>query len=334
MGKRSEKYIISQKTKYMELCNSTQAFEAAYQLAAKKGDLDILRDFIGEVDKRADFVDEMFCKGIAPDFSSRVGIDEIASKFGDVVGKKVELLQSKGKMKFFDISQLVFIPNRAEEMQKEGLISSDQAPKIQEEQGQFVSQLLDMFTDETMDVGIHRTGGAVDGKTLQQKGLYLTGHMSSGVGGGIDTKDLRSDLDRNVSFYTGTPGLAVRQVCAGAGYKNYFLDDVDIALIGIPKGELKGEDMIYYDGAQAALKPEYVIGYASVNRNTATINSIETNYRSKQSPEAILEEWKNSVAMVPKQPEYQGIKGKIMSFINKFISKDKNQEQDKEQTLR
>ena len=93
MGKRSEKYIISQKTKYMELCNSTQAFEASYQLAAKKGDLDILRDFIGEVDKRADFVDEMFCKGIAPDFSSRVGIDEIASKFGDVVGKK-QLLHS------------------------------------------------------------------------------------------------------------------------------------------------------------------------------------------------------------------------------------------------
>ena len=330
MGKRNEKYIINQKTKYMELCNSSQSFEAAYELAAKKGDLDILQDFIGEVDKRVDFVEEMFTKGIAYDFAGRIGIDEISRKFGEVVGKKVDLLKSQGKLKFFDITQLVFIQNRADAMVKEGLITPEQAPKVQVEQGEFVGQLLDMFTDETMDVGIHRTGGAIDGKTIQQKGLYITGHISSGVAHDFNPKNIRSDLDKNVSFYPGTPGLAIRQVCVGAGYKNYFLDDVDIALIGIPKGELKGEDMISYDGEQPVLKPEYIIGYASVNRETATINSLETNYRSKQSPEAILEEWKKSVAMVPKQPEYQGIKGKVMNFINKFLGKDKNQEQNRD----
>jgi len=32
-----------------------------------------------------------------------------------------------------------------------------------------------------MKVGIHRTGGYVSGEKIEQEGLYLTGHISSGA---------------------------------------------------------------------------------------------------------------------------------------------------------
>ena len=142
---------------------------------------------------------------------------------------------------------------------------------------------MDLFTDDNLRVGIHRTGGAVSGEQIEQQGLFLTGHMSSGVFEKDSNESLGSTLEKNISFYdhmSNSPGRAIRDICTGGNYKNYYnKENVDIVLVGIPKDVFNNNDksIISQNGYQSILNPDYVIGHVTVNTYSNTIDSISRN---------------------------------------------------------
>lgn len=320
---KSKRYIEKQKGKFAEIINKNQSYKQVYEMAAKKGDLDILSELIGEVDGRNFFVNEMWMNFTKDrekllDFTATVGIQELSSKLNKEFSSKVQKLYSQKKLDFLDVMQLVNVTN--------GI-----SPEIKDEQAKYMGQLLDMFTDPNLMVGIHRTGGAVEGEKIQNEGLYLTGHLSSGAVSSIEGEDIRKSLDRNVSFDDRHPGMAVAQVCSGGNYKNYWnKENVDIILVGIPKDEIERNsntsNYVYDSGIQPVLNPKYILGYATVNSKNNTIASIQSNYKSKEGQEVtnVLEQWKEGVADVPMLPEYSGLKAKFFSFLDRIRGKNKN----------
>ena len=106
--KKSKKYILEQKDKYAAKINETQAFTEAYEMALETGDLDILEDLLRETDKRAEFISEIWLSFVGDrdtmlQFSTKVAIQELSSRYTPELGKKVEELYSQKKMKFFNV---------------------------------------------------------------------------------------------------------------------------------------------------------------------------------------------------------------------------------------
>lgn len=319
---KSEKYIEKQKEKFVESINKNQSYKKAYEMAAKKGDLDILAELIGEVDGRNFFVNEMWMNFTKDrkkllDFTATVGIQELSSKLNEEFGSKIQKLYSQKKLDFLDVMQLVNATSKF-------------SPEMGDEQAKYMGQLLDIFLDPNLVVGIHRTGGAVEGKQIQNEGLYLTGHLSSGAVSSIAGEDIRTSLDRNVSFCDNSPGMAVAEVCTGGHYKNYVhKENVDIILVGIPKDEIERNpdtsNYVYDSGVQPVLNPKYILGYATVNTKNNSIASIQSNYKSIEEQEAnVLEQWKEGIADVPAIPEYSGLKARFFGFLDRIRGKNKN----------
>ena len=132
-----------------------------------------------------------------------------------------------------------------------------------------MGKILDLY-NENLSVGIHRTGGWENsGEEINNNGLKLTGHLSSG----IDSKDffdVKSKLDNNISFYE-EPGLLLNEISRGGHYKNYYNKKlVDISIIAIEKEEFNKEknkqDVIIKGSDEVPiLNPKYVKGYITVN---------------------------------------------------------------------
>lgn len=128
-----------------------------------------------------------------------------------------------------------------------------------------------------MKVGIHRTGGYVSGEKIEQEGLYLTGHISSGAVVTSNRETIENTLERNVSFYD-SPGIAIKAIYDGGTYKNSN-EKADIMLIGIPKDKFENNDrnLIETIDGQKTLKKDYVLGYVSINNKTKLIEKISSN---------------------------------------------------------
>lgn len=321
---KSKRYIEKRKEKFSEIINKNQSYKQVYEMATKNGDLDILSDLIGEVDGRNFFVNEMWMyfdtknREKLLDFTTIVGIQELSSKLNKEFGNKVQNLYSQKKVDFLDVMQLVNVTNNI-------------SPEAKDEQAKYMGYLLDMFSDPNLMVGIHRTGGTVSGEKIKNDGLYLTGHLSSGVASKIEGEDIRRTLERNVSFDDKHPGMSVAQVCVGGNYKNYWsMENVDIVLVGIPRNEIeKNSDTsnyVYNNGIQAVLNPKYILGYATVNSKNNTIVGVQSDYKSKEEEEIknTLEQWKEGIEDVPMLPEYSGLKAKFFNFLDKIKGKGKN----------
>lgn len=328
---KSDKYSQKQKAKYAELINGSQSFKEAYFLAEKKGDLDILDDFIGEIDKRADFINDMWLSAGGNqkqliEFAAKTGIKELYGRYTPQLGQKIEGLLGQGKLKLVDVLMLVNMNNG---VSKDGK-TPEEITALKKGQADKISYLLDIFTDPELEVGIHRTGGAVSGKEIKEKGLFLTGHLSSGHVNNVENEDIQSSLDRNVSFYQTSPGIAISQLCTGGHYKNYGQNQfADIVLVGIPKKDLENqtptEQFVKYDNEQPTLDPKYILGYVTVNNNDNSIHQIEADYEQKQTIDQAyaLKQLREGTLDVTKDPEYTSIKSKFFVFLNKLIGKDK-----------
>lgn len=291
---RSEKYIYKQKDKYMKLINKTQDYQTAFDLASKKGDLAILADFLRETEKRGDFVDSIICNvwkdyatenpGLLTKFAVELGIDELTDRFGTEFGNKLNQAKQNKKLNYLDVQQLLLVNEKSKiAKQQNPNISQLEIDEIKKNESQQLCQLMDLFTDDNLRVGIHRTGGAVSGEQIEQQGLFLTGHMSSGVFEKDSNESLGSTLEKNISFYdhmSNSPGRAIRDICTGGNYKNYYnKENVDIVLVGIPKDVFNNNDksIISQNGYQSILNPDYVIGHVTVNTYSNTIDSISRN---------------------------------------------------------
>lgn len=327
---KTEKYIQKQKANFAAKINETQSFKDAYVIAAKKGDLDILGEVIGELNKRSDFLDEMWLASVEEpkkmfEFASKVGIQELYKRYTPELGQKIESLKAQDKLKFLDIMMLV---NMNSGVNIEGK-TAEEVNLLKQNQAKQISYLLDVFTDPEIEVGIHRTGGAVSGKEIKEQGLFLTGDLSSGCVNSIENEDIKTSLERNVSFYPNAPGLAISQICVGGHYKNYCqLEQTDIMLIAVPKEDIENgsltEGFVKYDHNQPTLDPKYVLGYVTVNNNDNTINQIEADYTPQPSVDVnyALEQLKSGTLEVTKDPEYNSLKNRFFRFLNKLRGKD------------
>ncbi|MBQ6991847.1 MAG: hypothetical protein IJN50_02890 [Clostridia bacterium] len=346
--KKSDRYILKQKDKYAKLINKDQNFISAYQMAYKKGDLDVFMDFLEEVECSAEFVDRLLIDSLGNlekeekvalnEFAEKLGIRELNNRFGEDFGRKILQLYSEKKIKYIDIQQLLCINEKSKKLNTNGQLSKIEIETIRMEQAQQISELLDLFTNDELQVGIHRTGGSVSGAVIKKEGINLTGHLSSGAHESIDYKNIQTTLDKNISFYN-RPGEAIRQICKGANYKNYMgIDDVDIILVGIPKKALvdNNREIILTDSSQPRLNPKYVLGHVSVNKNTNTINSIQMDDRMKErnhetinsgdyqknDTEKWLQDLRRCTEVAIRQPEYEGIKGKLFKFFDMIRGKN------------
>jgi len=277
-----ESMIKRKKARWNKLLGKGKiSFEKLYDEAQKRGELAVLFEFLEETGRGEEFVkDEKCClwgiyfktEGELHDFALKVGIAELSKKYGTRLKDKLEKLAEIGKIHYMDIYQLLVIPNIADVRTNNSPEEKQSMRKKQETQ---LCSLLDLFTDDKLEVGIHRTGGNVSGKTIQEEGLWLTGDMTSGV----SRYDV--DLDRNISFYDDV-GLSIRNIVFSTDYKNYGEPNVDIILVGIPRGERKQiekklTDIKQEKQEQAVLPTEYILGYATVNACDNAIERLEIN---------------------------------------------------------
>lgn len=203
--------------------------------------------------------------------SSRVALDHFGEVYGEELKEKLEKAYKEKRIDFLDIAQI-------------GILDTGKTPH---QQGAIIGKILDLYKDGNHLVGLHRTGGACEGEIINSEGLYISGHLSSGV----DFRgysDIETELDQNISFEK-RPGIFTRSVATGGNYKNLFNQEyVDIAIISIPKEELKKtrdvQDVIIEDETQSRLNPKYVKGYITVNsRDNTMVEYVENPRYIEQS---------------------------------------------------
>ena len=311
------------------------SFEELYDKAQKRGELAVLFEFLEETGRGEEFVkDEKCClyrlfrnnEGDLHDFALRVGIAELSKQYGTNLKDKLEELKERGKIHYMDIYQLLVIPNISEVRSSNSPEEKQSMRKKQETQ---LCGLLDLFTNDTLEVGIHRTGGNVSGSTIQEEGLFLTGDITSGV----VKNDV--DLERNISFYDDF-GLFIRGIVFGTEYKNYGEPNVDIILVGIPRGERKQiekklTDIKQETQEQAVLPTEYIVGYATVSASDNIIERLEIDEKEIGKVEegdtnergGTVETQLGTCADIAIKPENYGIVARLMSCLRSLGDKSR-----------
>ncbi|MBQ9659301.1 MAG: hypothetical protein IJV31_11180 [Clostridia bacterium] len=255
---KQEQYILKQKNKYMKLINA-KGLMSAFKLAYRKGDLILFSNFLEEIEGIDEFIKDAFStlwgensfvnnikrKEDLAQFVSEQGIKSLTRKYGEKFGNKVLQKYKDNKLNYYNI----YVMNNKTNF------STDNTTKNAE----IMNCLFDIFTNENLKAGIHRTGGHVSGQQVLTEGLNLTGDSSSGV----SAIGLRiSDIEKNVSFYEKNPGTAITQIAEGGNYKNYGNNKkVDIIIVTIPKECTKEEEekiILKFPSGQNKINPEYI----------------------------------------------------------------------------
>ena len=150
----------------------------------------------------------------------------------------------------------------------------DQYKYIDNSIAEKIEKMLKNDSDDYI-YGIHRTQKLDVAKTIYDEGLYLTGHVSSGVSN-EHWFDL-NELERNITFDKNIDSFMFH-ICGASSYKN--LDNMGYGMvIKIPKKNLDDmRSLLYYisDENQYVLKPEYVVAKIEVkNGNVYRSNNTE-----------------------------------------------------------
>lgn len=328
----------AQINKIEKIVEKTGKLIPAFQEAYKLGDINIFIEFINDNKLEETFLEYAF------DDSFKIGKEEKDERdcfyniieqigfpyfrkiYGEELYKKMMQLSEKGKFTYFDICQLAMI-NKPEDIRP---------------QANIIEQIFDLYNEENVTIGIHRTGGWHNaGKTINEKGLELTGHISSGVDS-RDYEDIRDKLEENISFEH-SPGFLIRQIATGGHYKNFLQERfVDISLIVIPDEEFKkknqqiilqGETNGFY---QPILNAKFVKGYITVDNENSTlkqyienpkyINQVRTNIPENKKEENDISPWierLNKWTEESKQPRFFRIRQRISSIFHELTSKGK-----------
>ena len=287
----------------------------AFRIAYKNGDINLFLNFIKKNKLQESFLENTFdaCLELY-DFDEEKkcylqlieeeGLPYLSSVYGDRFGEKLKLLYKHGKIDAFDICQLVQL-NRKEDAAQ---------------QADIMCQMLDLFNDDNLEIGIHRTGGQGLGKKINATGLMLTGHISSGADSSQYT-DIYSKLEENISFADNHLGSLMQMIATGGNYKNHMGSTVvDISIIAIPKKDIKDkkEDIIIKDDC-IRLNPKYTKGYVTVNARDNTMA------RYVENPRYMEENRKNLLAKVIGESKKQ----LGWSSIKRIVQKVKTKNNDK-----
>lgn len=314
-----KKQELKSQKDFEDIVAKTGQLLPAFRMAYKNGDIDLFLDFIKKNKLQESFLENSFndyMELIGSDKEKKCfmkivqdeGMDYLKGIYGEQFGTKLDLLRKSGKLKGLDICELVL-------MNKKGDIS---------QQANIMCKIIDLFNDDNLEIGIHRTGAPGFGESINATGLILTGHISSGADSS-QYKNIYSKLTQNISFENKYIGLLMQMIVTGGNYKNYMSSNlVDISLIAIPKKHLidkKDDIIINSDGLR--LNPKYVKGYVTVNTIDNTMVKYVENPRYIEEKEErstnllakVIEESKKQLAW----SSIQGIVRKVKNKINDRI---------------
>ena len=262
--------------KYLKMINDGKSFKEVFKKVSKKNDYDIFENIL-----LSDKVPESFSMDIFRNYTyntmfsasrdanntkeaqylKKVYIDNIAKNFGQEVGDKLKTLYKDNNIKLFDMYRLSSITCNGQVESKK------------------VSELIDLLSDDSINVGIHRTHASDIGDTISNEGLDLTSHSLHGA---FDDNYMlgKRELNNNITLDTSIAGIY--DIMIGGTYKNfinpatdkYFLDNVDIVVTAIPKDlfSSNNSDIIINEGDVEKLNPKYIKGYYTVHPNDETLS--------------------------------------------------------------
>ena len=332
LNKKKKEYIRKQKNKIEDSIIKTGQLLPAFQMCYQSGDINIFSEFLEENNLQEAFVenaledlanlseDNQKMKKCFIKLIESQGLSYLKKVYGQELGIKLENLYKIGKIGLLDFSQIVAI-NKETDVQKQGII---------------IGKILDLYENDDLEIGIHRTGGWKDsGKIINSEGLILSGHIASGANSN-DYTDIKSKLEQNVSLEK-HPGTLILSIATGGNYKNILGKEyVDISVIAIPKQEFekKEQEIIINKGEELILNPKFIKGYVTVNSRTRTLNQYvenpkyisEQKYEETENTHTETKKWLNRFKnweQTSEQSRLSQIKAKIMTVFHNLSPKSK-----------
>ena len=135
--------------------------------------------------------------------------------------------------------------------------------------------LEQLFSEDNYIYGVHRTTNIEIADKIYEEGLILTGHNDSGAFSN------EIDLDLNISFKQSFTNKEwdyakfLRDILSSSNYKYALGNDVGYAMIvkisqdkvSLNNGESKiiNNDILYNNGTNYILKPEYIVGKIEID---------------------------------------------------------------------
>lgn len=320
--KRTKEDSENDRKQISDIVDKTGQLLPAFEMAYNKGNLDLFKEFIHQHKLQETFLqnslndllkivgdkNKIFTKIVEEE-----GLEYFNKIYGNEFGEKLKNAYEEGKINFMDIFQISNI-NKSNNIK---------------EQVNIMIKMLELCEDDNLEIGIHRTGGAVGGESLNKEGIKLTGNINSSGVMNISYNDIMERLEDNISFDNHL-GTLLFQIVNGGSWKNYFGKKfIDIAIVAIPKSKLEKsseeELIIKYKGNYDRLNPKFIKGYITVDAQNDTLEQYVENpiYFSKdhKSPSNIL---KQTIEDSKTKVVFSRIQQLIEKIKEKIKSKDKN----------
>lgn len=191
----------------------------------------------------------------------------LLNKISDFLGKKVKLIKDEYTNLEIEISNdgTYSIPKSKFPVWNEVREDIEEDFNISKETGK---ELESIFYDKDNIVGVHRGGSLSEENTssIIEKGLYLTGHLSSGAAPSVSPElnivFFNERKDKNSDYI-----MLIRQIKATYSYKTFDNEGTAVIVV-IPKEDFNDINKISYEiDGHIALKPQYIYGSVKVKEN-------------------------------------------------------------------
>lgn len=199
-------------------------------------------------------------------------------------------------------------------------------------------KLFDFASKKDTVVGTHIIGSDI-GDKLSREGISLTGHKWVANDYGNKSGNIKSRLEKNITFFENNPINFITHIVKSRNYNNPTAQFNDIMLVSIPKEELEEnkEGIITQKdlgvGLEDCLNPEYIKGFARVSVKDGSLEGIHLNpsYKNIETYQETIEsldadEWKNKFKGWYEQAntsKFRKIKSKVISFLRGLSNKNK-----------
>lgn len=295
------------------------AFNKAYAM----GNIGLFRDFIKKHSLQETFVQNSLADLISSSYNGeqkkcfikiaeQEGLSYLTKVYGNEFGEKLQTFYESRKIGITDIDAISNI-NKSNNIKK---------------QTNIMMKILNLYEQDNLEIGIHRTGGNCNGETLNQEGINLTGNISSGV---VNQKysNIIDRLEDNISF-ANAPGLLLSQIAYGGDYKNYTNEEfVDIAIVAIPKDKIENNNVTIKNKKSPTkfnLNPKYIHGYVTVNSRDCTLEDYVENPRYFSKTNLAKNILAKTIEDSKTKTKFSGIQQIISNIKNKIQDKIKSKD--------
>lgn len=255
-------------------------------------------------------------------FALKLFMSDLREKYGQKLGNRLAQIMFNTPnigLRNTNLAQLIDLPKK----------------ELTEKEENILLSLLDISSSKDTAVGTHITGGDI-GETLSKEGIELTGHkfLAVDLSSMEYNKNVRSTLDKNVTFFQNDPIGLIIQLFNAKEYNNYVSEFNDIMIISIPKDDLEEnkEEIIIERNKVRYLNPQYIKGFARVGVENGNIEGFYDNplfvqgQGKKDAKDLSEDDWKEKFEewyKKSKEPQMEKKKFSIMEFLKSILNKRK-----------